>query len=211
MDNTVGSLTQLQRSVIVGSILGDGYLRIIPGRNDAFMEFNHALSQKEYVDWKYDILYNIVHNPPKRRKGNGKRKAYRFFTKQLPELTKLMHTFYVERRKIALQLKLDPVILAVWYMDDGSMCRSADVYLNSQQFDMESQMNLIKSLSLTGLEARLNKDKQYYRIRFLKRSISRFFSMINPYIVPSMMYKMSYDPVETTRRSPNLNMVGMKI
>ena len=27
MDNTVGSLTQFQKSVIKGTILGDGYLR----------------------------------------------------------------------------------------------------------------------------------------------------------------------------------------
>jgi len=29
MDNTVGSLTQEQKSIIIGSILGDGYLRYI--------------------------------------------------------------------------------------------------------------------------------------------------------------------------------------
>ena len=38
MDNTVGSLTQLQRSVIIGSILGDGYIRIFPGRKNALMD-----------------------------------------------------------------------------------------------------------------------------------------------------------------------------
>ena len=60
--------------------------------------------------------------------------------------------------------------------------------------------------SLKGAIAvsRLNKDKKYYRIRFLKHSIARFFSIIDTHIIPSMKYKMSYDPVETTRRSPNL-------
>ena len=52
MDNTVGSLTQLQKSVIAGSLLGDGYVRIVPGRKNAFLEINHSWKAKEYVDWK---------------------------------------------------------------------------------------------------------------------------------------------------------------
>jgi len=50
MDNTVGSLTQLQKSIIIGCILGDGYLRIFPGRKNALLEINHSLKAKEYVD-----------------------------------------------------------------------------------------------------------------------------------------------------------------
>jgi hypothetical protein len=59
MGNTVGSLTQLQRSIIIGSLLGDGYVRIVDGRKDAFLEINHSISQKEYVDWKYEMLQSI--------------------------------------------------------------------------------------------------------------------------------------------------------
>ncbi len=40
MDNTVGSLTKFQGSLIVGSLLGDGYLRVVRGRKNAFLEVN---------------------------------------------------------------------------------------------------------------------------------------------------------------------------
>lgn len=50
MDNTVGSLTQLQKSVVIGTMLGDGYIRKMKGRKNAFLEINHSLKQKEYVD-----------------------------------------------------------------------------------------------------------------------------------------------------------------
>ena len=40
MDNTVGSLTEFERSIIIGSVLGDGYLRTIPGRKNAFLEID---------------------------------------------------------------------------------------------------------------------------------------------------------------------------
>ena len=87
MDNTVGRLTQIQKSLTIGSILGDGYVRIVPGRKNAFLEINHSINMKEYVDWKYELLKNIVISPPRMRKGNGTRIAYRFFTRQHPEIT----------------------------------------------------------------------------------------------------------------------------
>ena len=100
MDNTVGSLSQLQKSVIIGSILGDGYIRILPGRSEAFLEINHSIKAKEYVDWKYSVLRNICQSPPKERIIDNKRTAYRFFTRQNPELTELLGLFYLNKKKI---------------------------------------------------------------------------------------------------------------
>ena len=164
MDNTAGSLTQLQESLIIGTLLGDGYIRKLKGRRDAFLEINHSFAQKEYVDWKYDVLKNLTISKPKVRYGKEGRIAYRFYTKQLPELTHIMNMFYIENKKIIPNIKLSPIVLAIWFMDDGSRCRKDDVYLNTQQFDKDDQYNLLKSLKLLGLDARLYKDKEYYRI-----------------------------------------------
>ena len=197
MDNTVGSLTQLQKSLIIGSILGDGYVRIMPGRADAFLEVNHSVKAKEYVDWKYSVLKNICKSGPKERDTNEGRVAYRFFTKQNHEITNLLNMFYKNGKKIVPQdLKLDPVILAIWFMDDGSKSGSS-VYLNSQQFSLADQNRLLRKLREIGLKARLNRDKKYYRIRILSESVPEFNQIISTHIIPSMRYKMSYDPVET--------------
>lgn len=198
MGNTVGSLTKKQRSVIIGSLLGDGYMRRMPGRADAFLEINHSWKAKEYVDWKYSVLKNLVESPPKKRVSGENRFAYRFFTKQHRELTKLLGDFYVDGRKtIPKNLELNPIILAVWFMDDGSKSRKHDVYLNTQQFSMRDQKRLLYNLREIGLKARLNKDKKYYRIRFLKESIPALNDIIEEHITPSMRYKLSFDPVET--------------
>ena len=198
MDNTVGSLTQLQKSVIIGSILGDGYVRIVSGRKDAFLEINHSIKAKDYVDWKYSVLKNICKSPPEMRIIDNKRTAYRFFTRQHPEITNLLFKFYKNGKKIIpSDLKLDSIILAVWFMDDGSKSRKFDVYLNSQQFSLPDQKKLLNNLRQSGLKTRLNKDKKYYRIRFLKESIGKLNQMIDFYIIPSMRYKLSYNPVET--------------
>src|SRR3989344_4674667 len=149
MDNTAGSLTQLQKSFIVGTLLGDGYIRQVKGRKNAFLEVNHSITQKEYVEWKYQILKNLTRSGPKLRKGNGSRIAYRFFTKQHPEFTKIMDLF-----------------------------------------SKEDQYKLLGFLRKVGLEGTLNRDKEYYRIRFKTSSISQLFGMIEQHIIPSMKYKI---------------------
>lgn len=194
----MGSLTQLQRSIITGSVLGDGYLRIVPGRKNAFLEINHTYSQKEYVDWKFKMLESFCKSGPVMRKGNGKRIAYRFTTRQSEEISKIYETFYRNKHKIIPKsLNLDDVVLAVWYMDDGSKCSEDNIYLNTQQFDLQDQETLRKMLAMRDIETTLNRDKMYWRIRIRKSSIQKFFSIIYKYIVPSMQYKLSYSPVET--------------
>jgi len=190
MDNTVGSLTQEQKSIIIGSILGDGYLRIVPGRKNAFLEINHSISEKDYVDWKHQELKNLVKSPPKARKGKGERIAYRFFTKQHPEITKLYQEFYQDREKVIPNFKLNPLIIAVWFMDDGSKSYRT-YYLNTQCFDYQSQQRLIQMLKEQyGIESSLNRDKEYYRLRIKQSSAKRFKKSIQNYIIPTMEYKL---------------------
>jgi hypothetical protein len=146
MDNTVGSLNQLQKSFLIGTILGDGYIRQVKGRKDAFLEVNHSITQKEYVEWKYELLKNLTRSGPKSRNGNGNRIAYRFFTRQHPEFTKTMDLFYKDKKKCIPDLVLDPINLAVWFMDDGSRCSKNNVYLNTQQFSKDDQYKILNFL-----------------------------------------------------------------
>jgi len=166
-------------------------MRIMPGRLDAFLEINHSLKAREYVDYKFDKLKRICESAPKERTISENRHAYRFFTKQHKELTILYNLFYKDRRKIIPKnLELDPVSIAIWYMDDGSKSRDSDVYLNTQQFSLSDQKKLIFCLRKFGIKARLNKDKKYYRARILKESIGAFMKIIAPQMIPSMRYKM---------------------
>lgn len=190
MGNTVGSLTKEQKSIIIGSILGDGYLRIVPKRKNAFLEINHSISQKDYVDWKYSKLGDLINNPPKERKGVGNRIAYRFFAKQHSELTELYLRFYSNGNKIIPNLELNPLMIAVWFMDDGSKSHKT-YYINTQGFDYLSQKKLIKLLEKQyKIKSTLNKDKNYYRIRIKQDDTERFKELIIDYIIPGMRYKL---------------------
>ncbi len=187
-DNTEGSLTEVQKQILIGVLLGDGAMR---KKTNALLEINHSYVQKDYVDWLYQKLSNFILTPPKQRKGNGNRLAYRFTTRSLPIFTKYYDLFFKNKHKIIPeQFDLSPLSIAIWYMDDGSCCKN-NVYLNTQQFSLKEQEELIKHLyQKYKIKASLNKDKKYFRIRIKKESVLLFISMVDPFIIPSMRYKL---------------------
>jgi hypothetical protein len=185
--NTVGSLSEAQRELVLGCLLGDGAMRC---KTNALLEINHSFQQRAYVDFKHQHLAPLVRTPPRKRNGNGGRIAYRFVTRSLPELTPFYRQFYVGRRKVIPELVLAPLTMAVWFMDDGSRSRNA-VYLNTQQFDMKSQMRLLLLLKEQwGILGSLNKDKCYKRIRLSVESTKRFAQVIEPHLLQEFRYKL---------------------
>ena len=187
-DNTEGSLTKEQKEILVGTLLGDGAMRI---KTNALLEINHSLNQKELVDWLYLKFKNFVITPPKTRKGNGERIAYRFTTKSCKAFTNFYKKFFKNNHKIIPEkLKITPLTLAIWYMDDGSCC-DKDIYLNTQQFSQENQQKLCSLLQRQhNIFATLNKDKIYTRIRIKKESVNRFMNLIRDHVLPSFHYKL---------------------
>lgn len=197
--NTAGSLQPAQHDVLVGSLLGDGTLRIQgKRRTNALFEVNHSWQSRDYVDWKYSVFRSMVLTPPKRRSGNGQRVAYRFTTQSLPAFTNYHRWFYEDgRKRIPFDLDLTPLILAVWFMDDGSKSRSAS-YLNTQQFAIAEQEFLRDLLKRTfGIESSLNRDKQYFRLRVTTHGTRILEDVICPHILPCFRYKLMDDPVTT--------------
>ena len=78
MDNTAGSLTKLERSIIIGSLFGRRAYENYPSRSDAFLEINHSIKSQGYVDYKFNKLKRICESAPKERTTNEGRSAYRF-------------------------------------------------------------------------------------------------------------------------------------
>ena len=183
----MGSLTEVQHSIVIGSLLGDGAMRC---KANALLEINHCFEQRVYVDWKYRHLIDLVRTAPKARTNNGSRIAYRFTTLSLRELTPYYVAFYNGGVKSIPELELTPLALAVWFMDDGSKSYRT-VYLNTQQFDVPSQESLkAQLLSQFGIKVTLNRDKTYYRPRLAVESVSRFRRLIEPHLLREFAYKL---------------------
>ena len=187
MGNTVGSLSEVQHSIIVGTLLGDGAMRC---KTNALLEINHSVHQAGYVQWKYEHLADLVRTPPKLRRGNGRRVACRFVTRSLAVLTPYFHLFYEAGRKRVPSVELSPLSMAVWFMDDGCRSRNA-VYLNTQQFGVEGQRALLELLhDQWGIEGALNRDKSYHRIRLSVTGTQRLAEVIEPHLLDELRYKL---------------------
>jgi hypothetical protein len=129
MGNVVGSLSEVQHQIVIGTLLGDGAMRC---KTNALLEINHSAKQRTYVEWKYRQLADLVATPPKERHGNAGRIACRFVTRSLPALTPYYRLFYANGRKSVPDVEPAPLTLAVWFMDDGCKSRTA-MYLNTQR------------------------------------------------------------------------------
>lgn len=183
------AINSFQHSVIIGTILGDGHL--LKTTRGYCLRLNHSIKQKEYVDWKYSVLKTIA-TEPKTHKS-----SYYFRTVSHPVMGEYRKIFYPNREKIipdTLAKMINPIVLAVWIMDDGTneLGTSRSVRINTQCFSLADQEKIIRILKLKlGIIATLNKDKDKYRIRIRKDDMPMLRSMISPYIIPSMYYKIS--------------------
>ena len=187
MGNAVGSLSGVQHEIVIGTLLGDGAMRC---KTNALLEINHSINQRTYVDWLYGQFREFVLTPPRTRKCNGNRIAYRFVTRSLPEFTPYFHEFYELGKKAVPDVELSPLTLAVWFMDDGCRSRRA-VYLNTQQFDLGSQERLLRLLmEQWQISGSLNRDKAYHRIRISVEGTKRFVQLVEPYLLGSFRYKL---------------------
>jgi hypothetical protein len=108
-------LSEFQESVIIGCILGDGHL--LKTTRGFCLKINHSLKQKALVDWKYTALKEIS-TPPKVYKN-----SYYFRTVSHPIMLYYRKLFYRGKCKVIpkeLAAYMNPVVLAVWIMDDGT-------------------------------------------------------------------------------------------
>ncbi len=186
--NPVGSLTEAQEALVIGCLLGDGAMRC---KTHALLEINHSVDQRAYVEWKYELLRNLVATPPKSRRAGWRRIAYRFTTRSVPALTPWYRRFYGDgEKRVPEHILLRPLSLAVWLMDDGAKSyRTA--YFNTQKFDPISQQRLIDLLrEQHSIRASLNKDKQYHRLRIAVDSMKRLKELVQPYLLPMFGYKL---------------------
>jgi hypothetical protein len=116
----IANLTPGARSVIVGCLLGDGYLT-----PNGSLQVEHCLAQAAYTFWKYEKLQTIAGRQPKLVERHDRRtqttyRSVRFYTKAV--LKAFRDGFYQDRRKIVPRFLggiLDPLAVAVWFMDDG--------------------------------------------------------------------------------------------
>ena len=192
-------LSEKQKSILVGLMLGDGCLESINGFTFR-LKIEQSLAHKEYVDWLYKNFKDFVLTEPKIKTkmiGEKTYQNYGFQTISCGNLRFFAHQFYKKNlagKKVPKLIKrlLDPLALAIWFMDDGQIKskKHKALLINTQCFFRKDLKLLRDALrDKFGIETTLKKEKKGFRIYLLSKTLSNFLKVVSPFILSSMRYK----------------------
>lgn len=183
-------LTDEQEQILLGSMLGDGYIAQRTSRNCEYKE-THSIYQLEYIQWKRDKLYPFVDDI---RVGH-KEKTAQIKSVALPQLGFYRNVFYPNGKKIVPVESLawlDDLAVAVWYMDDGSISKSqGNVKLCTHGFNL-GNVGMLQGWLATkyNIISHIYMDREYPFLTIMKESSDKFLQIVEPHIIPSMRYKL---------------------
>lgn len=189
-------ITDAQKAVIIGSILGDGNLSGNWSKTNYRLKISHSVNQSEYILWKYKILKNFVLTKPW---VYDKTKSISFRTISHNIFTEFYKLFYPFGKKV-IPGNIDgfiknPLTIAIWFMDDGNVRKEKEkiygYYLNTQSFNLSENRILIQALkSNFGINSMIMKNHGKYRIYVGAEGREKFFQLIKDLVVKSMKYKI---------------------
>lgn len=208
------------KEIILGSLLGDGSLKIYPPYKNARFSFRHSVNQKEYFFWKAEQLKEITSKSyywkSKKFDGLGGEKL-RFQSLALESLTDI-YDLTCDKGKLRIRRKwlnmLSPLSLAIWWLDDGSLIvNSRRGVLCTDSFTLEDQkilaQYLLKVWSVNTHIGKINRNWngehiEYYRL-WIRSSeeLQKLLRIILPHIkVPQMLPKVTllYKNIELQQR-----------
>lgn len=187
------------KQLIIGSMLGDGYLcKITGGAKNSRLSIAHSKKQKEYCKFKHFILeelnlagkfcYNKIEND---RYKNGYIEEYRFRSKANEVFTRYRNLFYPDDKKVLHKEtinEIDELGLAIWFLDDAHKAK-VGYQINTQCFSMD-EISFLRDL----LKRKFNIETTYQpfdNIIYIRScSVNTFDNLIKPYVIKSMQYKL---------------------
>ena len=185
-------LNQVQKELILGTIIGDGCLITSRSGKAARLQIRHNIKHKAYVEWKYSMLQNWVLTPPREDTHNN---SWYFRTFSHLELMQIKRKFYNDgKRVIPLQIAevfTSPLSLAVWLMDDGNGYPHYKGFrISTYGFGLEGNLRLKACLKANfSLDPTVFSDSKGYQLLIRKKDANELASLVSPYVVDCMKYK----------------------
>jgi hypothetical protein len=200
-------LTKKQTNVLLGTILGDGFLQKT-GKKNARLRLEHSQKQSDYVLWKGNIFGRLFQGKPSylKRVHPESKATYEYCRWQSssgPALGKWQRYFYPQGKKTVPNdigsFLTEPIALAVWYMDDGYFNKTdgnSHIYLG-RVTRPEAEILQKVALENFGIEAKIyDKKSKGFALFFGVKESKKLHTLIRPYIIESLQYKL-FDPVTT--------------
>ncbi len=196
-NNPLLLLNQEEHDLIIGSVLGDAYIR--KRELNSCFRFSHSIKQKEYARWKSEILRDFgvsEFREVKRKIKDSFIHAIDFSTHTHQIFNYYRNLFYGSgRKKITLEIlnQLTPRSLAIWVCDDGSYDnKQGYIVLCTNSFSLEEH-ELMKEFfnEKFGLDPTIGfRDGKYYYLRFKQGDTKKLIEIIKPFIPNCMVYKI---------------------
>ena len=206
------TFTSEEFQVFLGTMYGDACLTKHSSTSNARMHFSHSLKQENYALWKYNILKRFCATPRLEQetdKRSGKMyESIRIYTKTNPIFTNYYNMFYgpekIKHLNFDLLSKLEPLGLAVWFMDDG--------YKHSNSISIATNCFITEEL-----EKLINLFKQKFDLEFTIESgniihlkaadLPKFVNLIQPYLHEDCKYKLDWYSLNSVKQGKTKEVV----
>jgi hypothetical protein len=188
-------LSPTQRSVLIGTLLGDGCL----ARNGRYhrLHVKHKGAHRALVDFKYRVFEEFISMPVHefdQKLGDARYPCAQFATRTNPVFTQWHERFYEGRRKIVppdIGRCLDPLALAVWFMDDGA-ADYAGVTFQTHSFTRE-EVELLEQMLRERFHLTTNtrRNRGGWILYVQASSLERLRGILRPHLLSTFVYKLS--------------------
>lgn len=201
-------ITEEQHQVLFGSLLGDGTM-VATGNHTARFVEGHAEAQSEYTRWKAKMLEPYTSSIYATQKTSADGRIFHglsFSTHGCRALRVYYDMFYGSGQRVfppETEYSITPLVLAVWYMDDGSLANRFHPRI-AFGLDDVSLKRAVHGLRRLGLRTTLHRDArsdQMVSIEFPGQG-DLFFNLVRTHVHPVFGYKL---PEETPRRMADAN------
>lgn len=202
-------LSDIEKQILIGELLGDGCLYKDKRCNNSKPYFRYTTKHLDYLYFLKKVLPSVSWGTIKKRehkkinKDGGHSIHYELFSHVSDEFEYFYNMFYLDCKKILPDnLLITPTILRHWYIGDGTFGyfstgrnrRSWQMSIYSCCFENDKLNEIvIEQLKNVGINAGITRQKKYYRIRVSSYSIENFFKYIGECPVDCYSYKWNFD------------------
>jgi hypothetical protein len=203
------------KMVLLGSLLGDGSIKIQKNFINARFQMRHSVKQESWFNWKVSILRSLatdrgVHKQSPdgwQKKSKNPTGKLHFQTRALPVLTEIFNVVQKRGKKYIQRSwlnHLDAEALMVWWLDDGSLVKNHKNGIFCSHGFSEKEVKILSQYlkRVWGIHTTLSKLKKKASqkppytyepmvLRLNTTNLVKFLRIIMPYVpVESMLYKL---------------------
>jgi hypothetical protein len=181
----IGNLTDNQRQVIIGTVLGGSSLIKPPKGTNYYLSMRS--SNQTWLKYKAEELDDCFKSTNLVSNGN----TYRINSICHKAFTELHDLLYRDGKRVITEELLDSlrdVSLAIWFLDGGSMIgrNRKNAYINTTKFGEEGTLIVEKYFNLIDMTCKKNKNGTRRKVVFSVQGTERLFRIIAP-LFPDFM------------------------